>query len=546
MMRRVVSVWLPDWPITVWRRSRTRSASPEAEPDPGVVEKDDQPFVLVDRTGRGVVLHAVDATARHRFGLYPGQSHADARAIAPALVSASAEPEEERRALKALALWFERFSPLAAADAGRPGETSSGQEGLLIDMTGGAHLFGGEEALLEEILRRLKAAGIPAAAAIADTPGAAFALARWSGQAAAVAPPGKTREALAELPVEALRLDDDAVRLLARFGLQRVGDLYALPRAGLARRFPGDQGLALVRRLDQALGAEAEPLKPERPPADYRVWQAFAEPLLEAEGVAHALPALAQALCAQLEQDGQGARQLALDAFRTDGRVTRLVAGLSAPSRAPAHLLRLIKEKGIESLDLGFGADALMLSALAVEPLAGRQAELDGDPRLRGGEAQMQETLAGLIDRLQARLGEGAVTRPQGVESHLPERSERRAPAGPRPPPAAAAPPLRPRPLLLLDPPEPVEALAELPDAAPSRFTWRRVAHRVAKAQGPERLSPEWWRPEASLGPRARTRDYYAVEDDSGRRYWLFREGLYDRLEGDEDLPRWWIQGTWG
>jgi protein ImuB len=480
-----------------------------------------------------VVLHAVDATARHRFGLRPGQSHADARAIAPGLVSASAEPEEERRALKALALWFERFSPLVAVDAGLPE-----QEGLLIDMTGGAHLFGGEAALLQEILRRLEAAGIPARAAIADTPGAAFALARWSGQEVAIAPPGKTREALAELPVEALRLDEDAVRLLARFGLQRIGDLYGLPRAGLARRFREQAGLALVRRLDQALGAEAEPLKPERPAADYRVWQAFAEPLLEAEGVAFALPALAEALCAQLEQDGQGARALALDAFRTDGRVVRLSAGLSAPSRTPAHLLRLIKEKGVETLDLGFGADALMLSALAAEPLAGRQAELEGDPRLQGSDA-----LASLIDRLQARLGEGAATRPEGVESHLPERSERPVPAGPRPPPSAA-PPLRPRPLLLFDPPEPVEALAELPDAAPSRFTWRRVAHRVAKAQGPERLSPEWWRPDPRSG--ARTRDYYAVEDESGRRYWLFREGLYDRIEGEDALPRWWIQGAWG
>lgn len=541
-MRRVVSVWLPDWPITVWRRSRTRSASPSAEaPEPGVVETEDQPFALVDRTGRGVVLHAVDAVARRRFGLRPGQSHADARAIAPGLVSASAEPDEERRALKALALWFERFSPLVAVDAGSPEEEFSGQEGLLIDMTGGAHLFGGEEALLQEILRRLAAADVPACAAIADTPGAAFALARWAtseGRPAAIAPTGGTREALAELPVEALRLDEEAVRLLARFGLQRIGDLYGLPRAGLARRFRSDMGLTLVRRLDQALGAEAEPLKPERPAAEYRVWQAFAEPLLETEGVAYALPALAQALCAQLEQDGQGVRTLALDAFRTDGRVVRLTAGLSAPSRAPAHLLRLIKEKGIESLDLGFGADALMLCALTAEPLAGRQGELEGDPRLQGGEA-----LAGLIDRLQARLGEGAVTRPEGVESHLPERSERQVPAGPRPP-SSAVPPSRPRPLLLLDPPEPVEALAELPDAAPSRFTWRRVAHRVAKAQGPERLSPEWWRPETRLG--SRTRDYYAVEDEAGRRYWLFREGLYDRIEGEDRLPQWWIQGAWG
>jgi protein ImuB len=516
-MRRVVSVWLPDWPITVWRRSRTPSESPEAG----------KPFVLVDRTGRGVVLHAVDAAAR-QLGLRIGQTHADARAIVPNLVSATAEPEEEARALKALALWFERFSPLVASD---------GADGLLIDMTGGVHLFGGEAALLAEIERRLEAAAIPARAALADTPGAAWALARFGEQR--IAAPGETRAALADLQVEALRLDAEAVRLLARFGLQRIGDLYKLPRAGLARRFRSDEGLALVRRLDQALGVEAEPLKPERPTPDYRAWQVFAEPLIEAEGVGHALPPLAEALCAHLEQDGQGARVLALDAFRTDGRVVRLIAGLSAPSRNPAHLLRLIREKGVETLDLGFGADALMLTALTAEALSARQAELNGDARLGSGDEQ----LAALIDRLQAKLGEGAVRRSQGVQSHLPERSERWIPAGPRPP-AFVAPPSRPRPLLMFNPPEPVVTLAELPDGLPSSFTWRRVTHRIAKAEGPERLSPEWWRPPSSHG---RTRDYYAVEDASGRRFWLFRDGLYDRLEGvEEKLPNWWIQGAWG
>ena len=474
-----------------------------------------------------MVLHAVNGAAR-RLGLRAGQSHADARAIVPDLYSATAEPEEEVRALHALALWFERFSPLVAVD---------GADGLCLDMTGGAHLFGGEEALLAEIGRRLDAAGVPSRAAIADTPGAAWALARWSDET--IAPPGKAKDALAGLQVEALRLEPDAVRLLARFGLQRIGDLYGLPRAGLARRFRSDEGLALVRRLDQALGIEAEPLKPQRPPADYRTWQVFAEPMLDAEVVGHLLPPLAEALCRQLEQDGQGARVLALDAFRTDGRVVRITAGLSAPSRIPKHLLRLLKEKGLESLDLGFGADALMLTAATAEPLAGRQGELAGDTRLAGTE----EALAGLIDRLQARLGEGAARRPQGVESHLPERSERWIAAGPQAP-AAVPPPSRPRPLLMFDPPEPVDAIAELPDSAPSRFIWRRAAHRVAKAQGPERLSPEWWRPAPAQGP-SRTRDYYAVEDQDGRRFWLFRDGLYERPEGEDDrMPQWWIQGV--
>ena len=476
------------------------------------------------------MLHAVDAAAR-RLGLRPGQSHADARAIVPDLIVAPAEPEAETRALQALALWFERFSPSVTIDAGPPGA-----EGLILDMTGAAHLFGGEAALLGEIGRRLRDADIPAALALADTPGAAWALARHGGAPRVIAPPGGARLALADLPVEALRIDADAVRLLARFGLRRIGDLYALPRAGLARRFRGEAGLNLVRRLDHALGVEAEPLKSERPPADYRVWQAFAEPLIAMEGIEFALPALAQALGAQLERDGMGARVLALDAFRTDGRRVRLTAGLSAPSRSPPHLMRLLKEKGLERLDLGFGADALMLSALAAEPLAARQDALPA----HDAAAPQAEALAGLIDRLKARLGEDAVRRPATHESHLPERSERWLRAGPQAPGASAPDQGRPRPLLLLEPPEPVEAIAELPDAAPSRFVWRRAAHRVVKAQGPERLSPEWWR----TGP-ARTRDYYAVEDEAGRRFWLYREGLYGREDADA-APVWRMHGVWG
>ncbi len=486
----------------------------------------------MDRTGRGVVLHALNGAAR-RVGLRRGQSHADARAICPDLVSAPAEPPEEARALAALSLWCERFSPLVAIDDAVPAG-----EGLFLDMTGAAHLFGGEAALLREIVRRLRFAGIRARAALADTPGAAWGLARYADTAIALAPTGGTRDAIADLPVEALRLDEAAGRLLARFGLRRIGDLYALPRAGLARRFRGQEGLELVRRLlDQALGVEAEPLKAQRPPPDYRAWQVFAEPLIETDGVAFALPALAEALARQLERDGQGARRLALDAFRTDGRVARLTAGLSAPSRTAAHLLRLLKEKGLEHLDLGFGADALMLTAIAAEPMASAQGELEGDVKLAAN------ALAGLIDRLSAKLGDGAVLRPQGVESHLPERSERWRPATPRQPAQVAPGPGRLRPLLMFDPPEPVEAIADLPDSAPSRFVWRRAPHRVAKAQGPERLSPEWWRPMDAPGPH-RTRDYYAVEDDAGRRFWLFRDGLYNR-EDLEGLPRWWMQGVW-
>jgi protein ImuB len=284
----------------------------------------------------------------------------------------------------------------------------------------------------------------------------------------------------------------------------------------------------------------------------------------------------------ELDRDGKGARRLRLTAFRVDGRTTSLEAGLSAPAAAPAHMLRLLKEKGLERLDLGFGIDSLMLSASRAEPVEARQGAMVGDAR----EAPLPEALAGLIDRLEAKLGEGAARRPVMRESWIPERSEAWVPARPTAKPAPTVADVRARPILLLDPPEPVETTAELPDGVPAQFRWRRAAHKVVKAAGPERLSPEWWRnlalpaeeaapsaahpresgdpdvlstgavdAEKNLDPRVRgderksgkhlprTRDYYRVEDEAGRRFWLFREGLYGREDIDK-APSWWLHGV--
>jgi protein ImuB len=493
---------------------------------------DGAPFALVESGPHGLRLSALNAAAR-AAGLHRGQAHADARAILPALISAPAEPERDVAALRRLALWAERYSPCVALDAREPGH-----EGLLIDMTGGAHLFGGEAALLADLRERLARAGAPARLAIADTPAAAWGLARFSGQDETLAGPGRTREAIAALPMAALRLEDEALSLLRRFGLKQIGDLYGLPRAGLARRFRGAAGLRLVERLDQALGITPEPLIPERPAPLYRAWTQFAEPLIDAEGVGFQLPGLAQALAAELERDGQGARRLRLTGFRVDGRATSIEAGLSAPAAAPAHLLRLLRETGLERLDLGFGIDALMLAACVAEPVAARQGEIGA-----GHRTDAEGALAGLIDRLQARLGEGAVRRPRLRESWIPERSEQWITAAPTAPPQPSAVEARLRPILLLDPPEPVEAIAELPDGVPARFIWRRAPRRVVRAEGPERLGSEWWRdPDPGTAP-PRTRDYYRVEDEQGRRYWLFREGLYGR-EDAERAPGWWLHGV--
>ncbi len=294
----------------------------------------------------------------------------------------------------------------------------------------------------------------------------------------------------------------------------------------------------MVERLDRALGVLADPLVPQRPAPLYRAWQIFAEPLIDAEGIDFQLPALAETLASQLDQAGLGARRLSLIGFRVDGRTTAIQAGLSAPSATPGHLMRLLKEKGLERLDLGFGVDALMLCADQAEPLTVRQGEMED-----AHAGTQAEALAGLIDRLQAKLGEAAVRRPQRRESWLPERSEawlRAEPVPPSQPPTVESP--RPRPMLMFDPPEPVQAIAEAPDGAPARFVWRRAPHRVLKSQGPERLGAEWWRADpAKTAPR--TRDYYSVEDDQGRRYWLFREGLFGREDADAP-PSWWLQGV--
>lgn len=512
----------------MWRRART--PSPDAPPE-AAAQAEAAPFALIERGAKGLSLLAVNRAAR-AAGLRPGQAHADATAMIPHLISEPADPERDRQALRRLALWAERFSPLVAVQDTRPGD-----EALMIDMTGGAHLFGGEAALLGEIRRRLARAGAPSRAALADTPAAAWALARFGPTPETVAPAGAGRAALAGLPVEALRLEPAALSLLRRFGLKRIGELYDLPRAGLARRFRGEAGLRVVERLDRALGLLAEPLIPERPAPQYRAWQVFAEPLTTAEGVGFQLPALAEALAGQLEQAGQGARRLSLIGFRVDGRACAIQATLSAPAATPAHLIRLLREKGLERLDLGFGVDALMLCAEVTEPLTARQGEMEAAEGLAQAEA-----LAGLIDRLRARLGEAAVRRPQARQSWLPERSEVWRRAGPVPPPAeATAADPRPRPALMFDPPEPVQAIAEAPDGAPARFVWRRAPHRVVKAQGPERLGDEWWR--ADPERPGRTRDYYRVEDDQGRRYWLFREGLFGREDADR-APSWWLHGV--
>lgn len=521
--------------MTVWRRSATRARRPASPPDPALDPQ--TPFALILRNSRGAaVIHALNPAAR-AAGLRRGQTQADARAMIPQLIGKPADPAADARALTALAVWAERWSPSVSVDP-----SDEGLEGLFLDVTGAAHLFGGEAALAAQIRDRLAEAGARARVALAPTPGAAWALARWGDPQghAPIVTDETLRDRLAPLPVEALRLDDRTLTQARRFGLKRIGDLYPMPRAGLARRFRDGAGVGLVQRLDQALGFAGEALVPVRPPPKYRAWQAWMEPVGDIEGVEARLTELATDLAAPLVRDGQGAKALTLTGFRSDGRTTSLSVRMGRPGRDPAIWLRLFREAGLGRLELGFGLDALMLTADTVEPMVARQGVLESE-----AEAQQAESLAALIDRLTARLGEDRVLTPEPVDSWVPERAERWRPALGQPLVAPGGTDGR-RPILLLDPPEPVEAIAELPDGAPARFTWRRLSRRVTRADGPERLSPEWWRPRPD-GRQVRTRDYYRVEDDAGGRYWLFREGLYGREYSgapEERAPSWWMHGV--
>jgi protein ImuB len=513
-MRRILYLWLKHWPIDRWRRAAPRQPN-SAAPAEGV------PFAtVVVITGRRLLAAVNPAAAA--AGLAPGMLLADALSFLPGLAAVAAQPAEDAVALRRLAEWCGRYSPWTAPD---------GADGIKIEITGCAHLWGGEERLAADLAIRLGRQGVAHHIAIADTLGAAWALARFSpGDAVTILPPAAMRAGLAPLPVEALRLDPVTAQGLRRVGLRRVGDLCVMPRMALACRF----GDTVTRRLDQALGDLPEPLSPLGEPPVRRVRLSFAEPIADPADLARATERLAADLVLRLAQEGSGARRLELAFHRVDGRVERIVLGTARPSRDPRHLAALCNAR-LDTIDPGLGVEDMILAVFAVEPLPPEQIGFAG----AGAEAET-DSVAPLLDRLGNRLGLAALFRIETRESHIPERAAVAVPVDK--PRSASAPPDRGervekvRPIRLFEPPEPVEAFWLLPDDPPFRFTWRRRAHRVSRADGPERIAEEWWRPRASGGG---IRDYYRVEDEDGRRFWLFRAGL----AGGNRPPRWYVHG---
>jgi protein ImuB len=516
-MSRIVSVWLPRWPIL-----RFLAAQAPADPiDPR------RPFILsVDASG-GPRIAALNAAAEAE-GLAIGDSMADARAKAGPLQVRPVDRAADDAALRRLALWATRYTPVVA-----PWGEDSGADGLFLDITGAAHLFGGEERLLSDISRRLDCFGLPARLAIADTAGTAWALSHHHAKRSVILPSGQEAEALAPLPVGALRLSPETRTTLQRLGFKRVGSLFDKPRAPFAARFAGE----LLQRLDQALGRVHEPLVPIVPPPVYHSLRYLLEPIATQDAIVAVATRLMQDLVHALTRDGVGARALRLSLYRVDGEVNAVDIGLTVPTRSAAHVARLLDLKleriTEEEIEAGFGFEALDLAVTVAERM--EPGQTDFSAFAEGGDCA--ERCAALIDRLRNRLGARNVWRLKPIESHLPERAEvpcaaaGAAPAWPIPDGA------RPRPLLLLPHAEPADnVMAEVPDGPPQQFRWHGETHTIARAQGPERIASEWWRSRAHQP----TRDYYLVEDESGRRFWVYREGFY---EGGVSAPRWFVHG---
>jgi protein ImuB len=520
-MSRIVSVFLPRWPIL--RMLATQAKSPAKDHGEKPVAPD-APFVLIVASSGGPRISALNEAAEN-LGLSIGEPLADARAKAGFLQVSAAEPAADDAALQKLALWATRYTPAASAW----GE-DNGADGFFLDIEGASHLFGSEEKLIADLSARLsKSFGLPARIAVAGTAGAAWALSRFHDSPLFVLPPGQEAAAFTPLPIAALRLAPETRATLRRLGFKTVGSLLDKPRAPFAARFPHE----LLRRLDQALGRIDEPLKPVIAPPVYHALRYLIEPIFTQQAIVAYAKRLMGTLAHVLIRDDVGARRLRLCLYNVDGAVENIDIALTLPTRSVDHVARLIDLK-LEALaagcEAGFGFETIGLAVTLAEPMLAQQTEFtpasDDDDRT--------ERCAALIDALRQRLGTQSVRHFEPVESHIPECAEILPPLNGK---ASAWPESdKPRPLLLLPRAELAKVTALVPDGPPRRFFWRGESHEVTGAEGPERIAGEWWR-HRMYEP---TRDYYTVEDSIGQRFWLYREGIYGR---ETTHARWFVHG---
>jgi protein ImuB len=480
--RRIIVIWLPRFASDLAMRRLALDA----------------PFAVIERQRGAERLICLSAQAE-AMGLHRGMGLADARALCPDLLTRPADPHRAAHALEGLRRWALRYCPWAACD---------GTDGLALDISGAAHLLGGEAALLEDLLARLARMGFAARAGLADTRGAAWAMAHVGP--GGVVPPGTAREALGPLPLAALRLPPDTLAALERLGLRHVRDLAQMPRAPLARRFGAD----LLRRLDQAMGDLPEPVAPPPDAPVFAVRLSLPDPIGLLGDLQAGLARLLERLCEHLHRAERGARRLVLDLSRVDGHSVRLDVRLARPMRDASGIAPLF-DRALDGVDAGFGIDGMRLTAPEVEALPLQQVST--------GVAQAQDDLADLLSRLSNRLGFEHVQRLLPADSHIPEKAFTVAAAAYSDPAAdwpRATTTARP---LTLFPPEPIAGAGR---AVPRRFKWRGQHWQVVAATGPERITPEWWLDDPNW--RSGLRDYWRVQTDKGARLWLFHTPQQD------------------
>jgi len=420
-------------------------------------------------------------------------------------------PNTEIKLLQRLGLWCIRYTPVVAIDP---------PDGLILDISGCSHLWGGEQAYLKEIVLKLRAAKYNARAGIADTIGAAWAIAHY-GQVSAIVPSGKTSEALLPLPPAALRLETTITDKLRKLGFQQIKSFIHIPRSALRRRF----GEALLLRLGQALGTENEYIKAIVPPIPYTARLPCIEAIRTEKGIEIAIKTLLETLCARVQAEGKGIRQAILKCFRVDGKMVQVSIRTTRASYSVAHLCQLFKLQ-INRIEPALGIELFLLEAPTVEAIDPVQEKL-----WAGSKGLQDTTLSELLDRIGGKIGSERISRYLPAEHYWPERSII---------PAMSFNDIpetnwrtdRPRPIRLLNPPEPIQVMALLPDYPPKVFVHKGKRYEVEKADGPERIEREWWL------DKGEHRDYYAVEDQRGQRFWVFRSGHYHRKNAD-----WYLHG---
>ena len=519
--RRILSLWLPRLPIDRIKRQLSSVAPVNA----------DVPSVVVAKEHNALIIYSLD-DASASYGLAIGLPLANARAICPHLQVYDADEAADAKTLGDIAGWCDRFTPMVALDA---------PHGLFLDITGCAHLFGGEAAILRQLCDALTAQGFAVSAAIASTSICARTMNRHvHGHVIA---DGEETGAVGPLPVFTLGASDAVTNALRRAGLKTIGDVASRARHEITARF----GAAFTTRLEQALGQGDAPISPRKPLPDYIVEQRFAEPVATEAVIAATLSRLAVTLIASMEKQGKGARRLEASFFRTDGVVRTLEVDTGQAVTRAATVDRLFRERLDalnDPLDPGFGFDLIRLSASRTEIVVQQQRDLDA-------HVHDNDELAALIDRIAARIGGKRVVVHLPQDTHIPECAALAAPAQHHLAAATSAdwparvvgePPLRP--LRLFEKPEPINVpFAMVPDGPPHHFTWRRASHVVVRVEGPERVAMEWWK----QGAETLTRDYFRVEDEAGLRFWIFRDGLYGQElagEGGEQKPaNWFVHG---